>query len=188
VAEKRTALFDIHKRMGARLIAFGGWEMPVEYSGISKEHTAVRTTAGLFDVSHMGEFEITGDRALDLVQHLTSNDARVRRWSGSVFRFDDSRRNGVDDLLVYRHADHFMLVVNAANTTSIWSGFSHTTPRRPRRKCERQDQPARPASPRAAQILTFTDVALNGVPVSLRFRQGIESTRCCLARTYRKTV
>jgi aminomethyltransferase len=75
VNDKRTALFDIHKRMGARLIPFAGWEMPVEYSGISKEHIAVRTTAGLFDVSHMGEFEIRGPRALDLIQHVTSNDA-----------------------------------------------------------------------------------------------------------------
>ena len=59
---KKTALYEVHKRMGARLIPFGGWAMPVEYSGIAKEHTAVRTAAGLFDVSHMGEFEVEGRR------------------------------------------------------------------------------------------------------------------------------
>jgi len=63
IDNKRTALYDVHKRLGARLIPFGGWEMPVEYSGIGKEHTAVRTAAGLFDVSHMREFEVRGPQA-----------------------------------------------------------------------------------------------------------------------------
>src|SRR5438094_5704126 len=74
-ASKRTALFAMHKALGARLIPFGGWEMPVEYTGIAKEHTAVRTAAGLFDVSHMGEFEVRGPEALDLIQFITTNDA-----------------------------------------------------------------------------------------------------------------
>src|SRR5437868_12967539 len=73
--DKRTALFPVHQQLGAKLIPFGGWTMPVEYAGIAKEHTAVRTAAGLFDVSHMGEFEITGPQALDLVRYVTSNDA-----------------------------------------------------------------------------------------------------------------
>ena len=72
---KRTPLYTVHKTLGARLIPFGGWEMPVEYSGIAKEHAAVRSAAGLFDVSHMGEFEIRGPEALDLVQYITTNDA-----------------------------------------------------------------------------------------------------------------
>src|SRR5881397_2353799 len=74
-ASKRTALFAMHKALSARVIPFCGWEMPVEYSGIVKEHTAVRTAAGLFDVSHMGEFEIRGPEALDLIQHIGANDA-----------------------------------------------------------------------------------------------------------------
>ena len=76
---KRTPLYAVHKALGARLIPFGGWEMPVEYSGIAKEHTAVRTAAGLFDVSHMGEFEIRGPEALDLIQYVTTNDASKLR-------------------------------------------------------------------------------------------------------------
>jgi aminomethyltransferase len=103
--------------MGARLIPFGGWEMPVEYSGISKEHTAVRTAAGLFDVSHMGEFEVAGPQALNLVQHVTSNDASLL-VDGQVqySALTTPEGTAVDDLLVYRHSkDRFMLVVNAAN-------------------------------------------------------------------------
>src|SRR5262245_36619921 len=91
--------------------------MPVEYSGIAKEHTAVRTTAGLFDVSHMGEFEVRGPEALDLVQYISSNDASnlvdgQAQYSAMAY----PHGTVVDDLLIYRHrADHFMLVVNAAN-------------------------------------------------------------------------
>ena len=115
---KRTPLYPVHKRLGARLIAFGGWEMPVEYSGIAKEHTAVRTAAGLFDVSHMGEFEVLGPQALDLIQFVTTNDAGKlidgqAQYSAMAYPLGTV----VDDLLVYRHnSEHFMLVVNAANT------------------------------------------------------------------------
>src|SRR5213075_3104840 len=114
---KRTPLYAVHKALGARLIPFGGFEMPVEYSGIVKEHTAVRTTAGLFDVSHMGEFEVRGPEALDLIQHVTTNDAAKlvdgqAQYSALVYPHGTI----VDDLLVYRHdAEHFMLVVNASN-------------------------------------------------------------------------
>ncbi|PYS07084.1 MAG: glycine cleavage system aminomethyltransferase GcvT [Acidobacteria bacterium] len=115
---KRTPLYPVHKRLGARLIAFSGWEMPVEYSGIAKEHTAVRTAAGLFDVSHMGEFEVLGPQALDLIQFVTTNDAGKlidgqAQYSAMAYPLGTA----VDDLLVYRHnSEHFMLVVNAANT------------------------------------------------------------------------
>ena len=72
---RKTALNTAHRRHGAKMVDFGGWDMPVEYTGIIAEHTATRTVAGLFDVSHMGEIEVRGPRALDLVQHVTSNDA-----------------------------------------------------------------------------------------------------------------
>jgi aminomethyltransferase len=106
--------------MGARLIAFGGWEMPVEYSGISKEHTAVRTAAGLFDVSHMGEFEVTGSHAIDLIQYLTPNDASLLSDGQAQYSvLTTPEGTAVDDLLVYRYSrDRFMLVVNAANVVS----------------------------------------------------------------------
>src|SRR5215471_14269273 len=105
VTDKRTALFDIHKRMGARLIPFGGWSMPVEYSGIAKEHTAVRTAAGLFDVTHMGEFEVTGPQALRLLQYVTCNDVSCLSDGQAQYSvFTTPEGTAVDDLLVYRLA------------------------------------------------------------------------------------
>src|SRR5262249_55253064 len=116
-ANKRTALYAIHKALGARLIPFGGWEMPVEYSGIAKEHTAVRTSAGLFDVSHMGELEVEGPEALDLIQFISTNDV-TKLVDGQAQYSALAYPHGavVDDVLVYRHDEtHFTLVVNAAN-------------------------------------------------------------------------
>jgi aminomethyltransferase len=106
--------------MGARLIPFAGWEMPVEYSGISKEHSAVRTAAGLFDVSHMGEFEVTGPQALNLIQHVTSNNASLLVDGQAQYSaLTTPEGTAVDDLLVYRYSDErFMLVVNAGNIDS----------------------------------------------------------------------
>ena len=99
------------------MVGFGGWEMPVEYSGISDEHMAVRTRAGLFDVSHMGEIEIAGQDALSTIQWLTSNDAsRLVVGQAQYSALTTPAGTFVDDILVYRLADdHYMLVVNAAN-------------------------------------------------------------------------
>ena len=116
-SNKRTSLYAVHKALGARLIPFGGWEMPVEYSGIAKEHAAVRTAAGLFDVSHMGELEIRGPEALDLIEHVTSNDASMLADGQAQYSaMPYPQGTVVDDVLIYRHsAEHFMVVVNAAN-------------------------------------------------------------------------
>jgi aminomethyltransferase len=116
---KRTALYDVHKHLGARLIPFSGWEMPVEYSGIAKEHTAVRTAAGLFDVSHMGEFEVKGPEALNLIQSVTSNDAsKLSDGQAQYSALPYPEGTVVDDLLIYRRsAQDYFLVVNAGNIT-----------------------------------------------------------------------
>src|SRR5215510_16563720 len=114
---KRTPLYEVHKRLGARLIPFGGWDMPVEYSGIAKEHHAVRAAAGLCEVSHMGEFEVRGPASLDLIQSITTNNAAVLR-DGQAQYSAMAYPSGtvVDDLLVYRRgAEDYMLVVNAGN-------------------------------------------------------------------------
>ena len=112
-----TPLHARHVALGARMTPFGGWDMPVQYSGIADEHQAVRTAAGLFDVSHMGEVEIAGDDALAAVQHITSNDAgrlAPGRAQYSVLTTPDG--TVVDDLLVYQlAAGHYLLVINAAN-------------------------------------------------------------------------
>lgn len=114
---RRTPLHAMHVALGARLVPFAGWEMPVEYSGITAEHMAVRTVAGLFDVSHMGQIEIAGRDALAAVQHLTSNDAAKLQVGQAQYSALMAPTGGlVDDVLVYRLApSHFLLVVNAAN-------------------------------------------------------------------------
>lgn len=115
---KRTPLYEIHRRSGAKMIEFGGWEMPVQYCGIIEEHLTVRSSAGLFDISHMGEIEISGPEALAAVQRLLTNEAS-RLSEGEAQYSLLCYQNGctVDDLTVYRLAnDRFMLCVNAANT------------------------------------------------------------------------
>ncbi len=114
---KRTPLYQVHKILNAKFTEFGGWEMPLQYSSIVKEHLAVRATVGLFDLSHMGEFEIRGQGANELVQKLSTNDVG-RLTDGRVLYtlFCNEAGGIVDDLLIYRHANnHYMLVVNAAN-------------------------------------------------------------------------
>jgi aminomethyltransferase len=114
---KKTPLNARHRALGARMVEFGGWDMPVEYSGIVDEHLAVRTRAGLFDVSHMGEIEIAGRDALKAVQHITSNDAsRLAIGQAHYSALPTPQGTFVDDVLTYKLTDeHFMLVVNASN-------------------------------------------------------------------------
>ncbi|MPY88136.1 MAG: glycine cleavage system aminomethyltransferase GcvT [Luteitalea sp.] len=114
---KQTSLHARHVAHGARMVPFGGWEMPVEYTGIAAEHLLVRTRAGLFDVSHMGELELAGRDALAAIQYLTSNDAsRLSLGQIQYSALTTPEGTFVDDVLVYRLADeHFLLVVNAAN-------------------------------------------------------------------------
>ncbi len=114
---KRTRFYDCHKALGAKMIEFFGWEMPVEYSGIIDEHLAVRTRAGLFDVSHMGEIIVRGRDALAFVQHLTPNDAsRLGVDQAQYTALMTPQGTFVDDMLVYCLApDRYLLVVNAAN-------------------------------------------------------------------------
>ena len=114
---RRTALHSAHRRLGAKMVNFGGWDMPIEYSGIISEHMATRTAAGLFDVSHMGEIEVRGGDALALVQSVTSNNAAKladghAQYSGLL----NDRGGFVDDLLVHRISEsHYLLCVNASN-------------------------------------------------------------------------
>src|SRR6476469_8018627 len=114
---KKTPLNDRHRSSGARMVPFGGWDMPVEYSGIVAEHMAVRQRAGIFDVSHMGQIEIAGKNALDAVQRISCNDASKlqigqAQYSGLLTPWGTF----VDDLLVYRlAASHFLLIVNASH-------------------------------------------------------------------------
>jgi aminomethyltransferase len=114
---RRTPLYECHVAAGGRIVPFAGWEMPVQYRGVIEEHRAVRTAAGLFDVSHMGEIDVTGRRSLDFIQQVTCNDAAKltpgrAQYSGLM----TPRGTFVDDLLVHKLGDdRYLLVVNAAN-------------------------------------------------------------------------
>ena len=114
---KRSPLYEQYRALGARLVEFGGWEMPVQYGGILQEHEAVRTRAGLFDVSHMGEFKVEGPGALPFLQYLVPNDvSRLAIGQALYTQLCMPNGNTIDDLLIYHLADmHYMLVVNAAN-------------------------------------------------------------------------
>ena len=115
---KKTALNDAHRKLGGRMIDFGGWDMPVQYpAGTIEEHMAVRTAVGIFDVSHMGEIEIRGPQALEFIQHLTTNDAsKLVDGQAQYSALTYSEGTFVDDILVHRFApDHYYLCVNASN-------------------------------------------------------------------------
>jgi aminomethyltransferase len=114
---RRTPLYDRHVAAGARMVPFSGWEMPVQYDGVIAEHRAVRTDAGVFDVSHMGELEIEGMHAKELLQGLLSNDiARVDVGRAQYTLLTNERGGVIDDLIAYRIEDHrWLLVVNAGN-------------------------------------------------------------------------
>ncbi|MFL0364185.1 glycine cleavage system aminomethyltransferase GcvT [Pseudobacillus sp. 179-B 2D1 NHS] len=115
---KRTPLFEWYKQSGAKTIDFGGWELPVQFSSIKEEHEAVRTKAGLFDVSHMGEVTVKGEGALAFLQKMMTNDLSKLQPNQAMYTIMCNEKGGaVDDLLVYMLAEeNYLLVVNAANT------------------------------------------------------------------------
>jgi len=120
---KTTAFNKIHKSLGAKMVEFAGYEMPIEYSGIRSEHMTVREGVGVFDVSHMGEFWVKGSKALELVATITSNDPRILTPGQAQYScFPNGKGGIVDDLLVYCYEpEKYMLVVNAANIEKDWN-------------------------------------------------------------------
>lgn len=176
---KKTPLNQLHRQLGARMVEFGGWDMPVQYSGVIAEHLAVRQAAGLFDVSHMGEFEVAGPEAFDFLQYATTNDLS-KLVDGQVQYTALCYPDGgvVDDLTLYRFAhDRYMLCVNAANIdkdfdwlkqVSRETGFSAMT------LSNRSDDYALLAlqGPKAEQVLAqLTDVDLAALKF-YRFCEG----------------
>lgn len=127
---KNTPLTAIHKALGAKMAPFAGYNMPISYTNIKEEHQAVRERAGIFDVSHMGEFIVRGPQALDLIQHISSNDASKLEIGDAQYSCMPNKQGGiVDDLLIYRLPEDncaegeqaFMLVVNASNIEKDWN-------------------------------------------------------------------
>lgn len=181
VALKRTALYEAHLALGARMVEFGGWSMPVEYSGIVNEHLAVRTRAGLFDVSHMGEIEVRGPKALALLQHLMCNDvSRLKLYQAQYSALMEANGAAVDDCVVHRLGDeHFFICVNAANTER---DYEHVARHSPYSSSEAvvENVSAKFAQlalqgPAAVDILQpLTDCALPGLPY-----YWCRPARCC---------
>ena len=128
---KNTPFTTIHISLGAKMAEFAGYNMPISYSGINEEHQTVRTSAGIFDVSHMGEFIVKGENALDLIQRITTNDAsKLIKGKAQYSAITNEDGGIVDDLLVYCLEDNkaYMLVVNASNIEKDWNWISkHNT-------------------------------------------------------------
>jgi len=119
---KQTALYQIHKDLGAKLVEFAGYEMPIQYSGIIEEHKQVRNSVGVFDVSHMGEFLISGDDAESFLNYVTINNVAgmsVGQAQYNAMCYEDGGM--IDDLLIYKFEDHYLMVVNAANLEKDWN-------------------------------------------------------------------
>src|SRR5579864_3243072 len=126
---KRTPLYKQHLALGARLVEFSGWEMPVQYSGILDEHRAVRTRAGLFDVSHMGEFKVEGPDSLAFLQYLVPNDvSRLAIHQALYSQLCLPNGGTIDDMIIYYLADnHYMMVVNAGNIDNDFAWVEQQT-------------------------------------------------------------
>ena len=123
---KKTPLFEEHQKLGARLVPFAGWSMPVQYEGVVKEHQAVRTAAGIFDVSHMGELELSGEHAVAVVDYLVTNDVTKLADGQALYTVCCNERGTIlDDLIIYRlAADRVLLVCNASNRDKIVAHFA----------------------------------------------------------------
>jgi aminomethyltransferase len=184
----RTPLYAEHAALGAKLVPFAGYEMPVQYpAGITAEHHAVRRAAGLFDVSHMGEFLVRGDRALDFVQHVSTNDAsklEVGQAQYSTLLNHDGKL--LDDLLVYRYPDHYMLVVNGANKEKDLRWVQQFTGQFGVELADRTDDIALLAlqGPKAESILRrLTDAELDAIHY-YRFAEGtVDGIPATISRT-----
>jgi len=127
---KNTALNNIHIELGAKMVPFAGYNMPVQYEGIKIEHQTVRDAVGVFDVSHMGEFLISGEGALELIQYISSNDASTLTIGRAQYSCMPNGKGGiVDDLIIYKIKDtEYLLVVNASNIDKDWNWISsHNT-------------------------------------------------------------
>ncbi len=186
---RRTPLFEVHRAAGARLVPFAGWEMPVQYSGILAEHRAVREKAGLFDVSHMGEFLVEGSGALGYLQKMTSNDVSKVDVGQAQYNVACLPSGGiVDDLLVYRRAqERYLVCVNAGRLEEDWKWFSENhSSADDCRLVNASDDFAQLAvqGPLAAEILQgMTDVDLGAVK-TYRFTEGLlGGVQCIIART-----
>lgn len=185
---RKTPLNRAHRDAGARMVPFSGWDMPVHYTGVIDEHMAVRTRAGLFDVSHMGEVEVVGPEAEDYLQHVTSNDV-TRLTPGRIQYSAMTTPEGtfVDDLLVYKRGeDDFLLVINAGNTPKDVSWLHYHAKGYGVRVTDVSDQWCQIAlqGPKAQEILQpLTDVPLAPMKYYAFAKGKVCGAACIVSRT-----
>jgi aminomethyltransferase len=187
---KQTPLNAVHKAMGARMVEFGGWEMPVQYSGIVEEHRAVRGAAGLFDLGHMGQVEVAGPDADAFLNWVATNDVTAlpagRAHYSLLCRPDG---NVVDDILIYRLPDRFLVVVNASNTDKDVAWLAARRAERPAWDVAARDVSAETMmlalqGPRAAAILEpLTDLDLDELPPFGCAEGAVDGVPAVAART-----
>jgi aminomethyltransferase len=186
---RRTSLYECHARLGARLVPFAGWEMPVQYDGIVAEHTAVRTRAGLFDVSHMGELEMSGRYAGEVVNYLVTNDV-AKLADGQALYTCACNEGGTiaDDLIVYRcSSDRYLIVCNASNLEKMEGVFKRAA----EHHCDFENRSDRTAllalqGPKAFEVLALAGKDAGDLARlrSFHFRDAVvANVRCTVART-----
>ena len=186
-ALRHTPLYEEHKALGARLVDFAGWEMPVQYEGIKAEHEAVRTAAGLFDVSHMGEVVVRGPQAEEAVQRLVTRDvSRLSVGQAGYAAVCYESGGTVDDVLVYRTPDDFLIVVNASNREKDVAHFREHTEDLDAQVADESDDWALLAlqGPRAVELLQpFTETDLSSIKY-YRYEVGeVDGAYAVLSRT-----
>ena len=168
IESMKTALYDTHVAHGAKMVEFAGYLMPVRYTSLQEEHMAVRTSVGVFDVSHMGEFMVTGSEAIKLIQRISSNDASILTPGQAQYSCMPNATGGIiDDLIIYCISkEKYMLVVNASNIEKDWNWIQfHNT-----WDCILVDRSKEMSllavqGPEAADLLSqMTDVDLNSIP------------------------
>ena len=183
----RTPLFAAHRRAGGRMVEFAGWEMPVHYSGIVAEHTAVRSRAGLFDVSHMGEITVRGAGAEAMCQRLTANDVARMQLSQAQYNLLLNDRGGViDDVILYkRQPDDFFICVNASNTEKDFQWLrQHATGEIQVENVSADYAQLALQGPLAEKILQpLTAMALAELKSFYFAESEVAGTRCLIART-----
>jgi aminomethyltransferase len=164
---KRTALFEIHRKLGGKLIEFGGWEMPVQYTSITDEHLAVRKAAGIFDISHMGEVTVNGARSTEFLNHVLTNDVRkLSPGEGQYTLMCNERGGTVDDLYIYRlSGEVYFLVVNASRIETDVAWLQECLAQFPQREFVRMTDASHNYAAVAVQgprVREFIDAAIMG--------------------------
>ncbi|MEA2515620.1 MAG: aminomethyltransferase [Thermomicrobiales bacterium] len=191
-AERRTPIYERHLALGARMVPFAGWTMPVQYSGIINEHRAVRRQAGLFDLGHMGQVDVSGPDALAFLQYVTTNDVSTLEPGDAHYSLLPNEQGGVvDDIIIYRNpaGDGYMVVVNASNRDKDVAWLQRHAAARNHLDVAVKDISDRtgmiaiqgPAAERITQVLT--DLDLSGMPYWSWHRATVAGAAAMMART-----